>query len=161
MIEFKIGIIAGSVGKKTGDFHTILNDIQIEYDLILGPVSVHEQNGVVDYVADNEEDATLIAKKLLAYFQGPINEFSVKDQEILRNIMPEDRRYTYEIRDIINTVADEDSFLELKKNYGQSIVGVSGSAPNWIKMQLPLVWDVQYLRMIIKIKTNLVLIIYR
>ena len=88
----------------------------------IGPVSVHEQNGVVDYVADNEEDATLIAKKLLAYFQGPINEFSVKDQEILRNIMPEDRRYTYEVRDIINTVADEDSFLELKKNYGQSIV---------------------------------------
>ena len=61
----------------------------------IGPVSVHEQNGVVDYIADNEEEATLIAKKLLSYFQGSVSEFSVCDQEILRNIMPEDRRYTY------------------------------------------------------------------
>ena len=88
----------------------------------IGPVSVHEKNGVVDYVAENEEEATLVAKKLLSYFQGPVSEFSINDQEILRNIMPEDRRYTYEVREIINTVADEDSFLELRKNYGQSIV---------------------------------------
>ena len=74
----------------------------------IGPVSVHEKNGVVDYVAENEEEATLVAKKLLSYFQGPVSEFSINDQEILRNIMPEDRRYTYEVREIINTVADED-----------------------------------------------------
>ena len=61
-------------------------------------------------------------KKLLSYFQGPISEFTVNDQEALRNVMPEDRRYTYEVRDIIQTLADEDSFLELGKNFGQSIV---------------------------------------
>ena len=88
----------------------------------IGPVSVHEKNGVVDYVATNEEEATLIAKKLLSYFQGSIEDFAVGDQEILQNIMPEDRRYTYEIRDIINTVSDQDSFLELRKKYGASIV---------------------------------------
>ena len=88
----------------------------------IGPVSVHEKNGVVDYVAENEEQATLIAKKLLSYFQGPISEFTVNDQEALRNVMPEDRRYTYEVRDIIQTLADDDSFLELRKNFGQSIV---------------------------------------
>ena len=88
----------------------------------IGPMSVHEKNGVVDYVATNEEEATLIAKKLLSYFQGSIEDFAVGDQEILQNIMPEDRRYTYEIRDIINTVSDQDSFLELRKKYGASIV---------------------------------------
>ena len=87
----------------------------------IGPVSVHEKNGVVDYVAENEEEATLIAKKLLSYFQGSIEDFSVCDQEILQSVMPEDRRYTYEVRDIINTVADQDSFLELRKKYGESI----------------------------------------
>ena len=88
----------------------------------IGPVSVHEHNGVVDYVAENEEEATEIAKQILSYFQGPVSKFSINDQEILRNIMPEDRRYTYEVRDIIKTVADIDSFLELKRNFGQSIV---------------------------------------
>ena len=87
----------------------------------IGPVSVHEKNGVVDYVANNEEEATLIAKKLLSYFQGSIEDFSICDQEILQNVMPEDRRYTYEVRDIINTVADQESFLELRKKYGESI----------------------------------------
>ena len=87
----------------------------------IGPVSVHQKNGVVDYVAENEEEATLIAKKLLSYFQGSIEDFSVCDQEILQSVMPEDRRYTYEVRDIINTIADEDSFLELRKKYGESI----------------------------------------
>ena len=50
----------------------------------IGPVSVHEQNGVVDYVADNEEDATLIAKNSLlifkalsANFQSRIKKFFV------------------------------------------------------------------------------------
>ena len=75
-----------------------------------------------DYVAENEEEATEIAKQILSYFQGPVSNFSINDQEILRNIMPEDRRYTYEVRDIIKTVADIDSFLELKRNFGQSIV---------------------------------------
>ena len=87
----------------------------------IGPVSVHQKNGVVDYVAENEEEATLIAKKLLSYFQGSIEDFSVCDQKILQSVMPEDRRYTYEVRDIINTIADEDSFLELRKKYGESI----------------------------------------
>ena len=83
---------------------------------------MHEKNGVVDYVAENEEEATLIAKKLLSYFQGSIEEFSADDQESLQNIMPEDRRYTYEVRDIINVVADLGSFLELRQKYGESIV---------------------------------------
>ena len=43
----------------------------------IGPVSVHEKNGVVDYVANNEEEATLIAKKLLSYFQGSFEDFSI------------------------------------------------------------------------------------
>ena len=88
----------------------------------IGPVSVHEKNGVVDYVADNEEEATEIAKQIFLIFKVLSANSSVNDQEILRNIMPEDRRYTYEVRDIIKTVADIDSFLELKRNFGQSIV---------------------------------------
>ena len=88
----------------------------------IGPIEVQEKNGVVDYVAESEEDATSIAKQLLAYFQGPIEEFTFSDQDQLREMMPEDRRYTYEVRDIIKTLADEDTFLELRREYGKSIV---------------------------------------
>jgi acetyl-CoA carboxylase carboxyltransferase component len=59
---------------------------------------------------------------LLAYFQGPIEEFTFSDQGQLREMMPDDRRYTYEVRDIIDTIADADTFLELRNKYGKSIV---------------------------------------
>jgi acetyl-CoA carboxylase carboxyltransferase component len=37
-------------------------------------------------------------------------------------MMPEDRRYTYDVRDIIKTLADQDTFLELRRKYGESII---------------------------------------
>jgi acetyl-CoA carboxylase carboxyltransferase component len=88
----------------------------------IGPIDVQQKNGVVDYVAENEEEATIIAKQLLSYFQGPIEEFTFSDQGQLREMMPDDRRYTYEVRDIIGTIADADTFLELRNKYGKSIV---------------------------------------
>ena len=88
----------------------------------IGPIEVQQKNGVVDYVAENEEEATIIAKQLLAYFQGPIEEFTFSDQGQLQEMMPDDRRYTYEVRDIIGTIADADTFLELRNQYGKSIV---------------------------------------
>ena len=88
----------------------------------IGPIDVQQNNGVVDYVAENEEEATIIAKQLLSYFQGPIEEFTFSDQDQLREMMPDDRRYTYEVRDIIGTIADADTFLELRNKYGKSIV---------------------------------------
>ena len=88
----------------------------------IGPIEVQEKNGVVDYVAENEEEATNIAKQLLSYFQGSLEEFTVADQEQLREMMPADRRYTYEVRNIISTIADADTFLELRRKYGASIV---------------------------------------
>ena len=39
----------------------------------IGPIEVQEKNGVVDIVAEDEADATRIARQLLSYFQGPVS----------------------------------------------------------------------------------------
>ena len=88
----------------------------------IGPIEIQEKNGVVDYVAENEEEATNIAKQLLSYFQGSIEEYTAVDQEQLREMMPADRRYTYEVRNIIHTISDVGTFLELRRKYGESII---------------------------------------
>jgi acetyl-CoA carboxylase carboxyltransferase component len=36
--------------------------------------------------------------------------------------MPDDRRYTYDIRKLINVLADSQSFLELQPDYGKTII---------------------------------------
>ena len=88
----------------------------------IGPAEEQEKLGVIDYLAEDESDATRFAKKLLSYFQGKIESWDVKDQSILRNITPENRRMAYSVRDVIETIADNDSFLELRKIYGRSVI---------------------------------------
>jgi acetyl-CoA carboxylase carboxyltransferase component len=88
----------------------------------IGPVEVQEKNGVVDIVAEDEAEATLVARQLLSYFQGPVAEWKAGPQETLRDLVPEDRRWGYPVRRVIGTIADEDSFLELRRIYGRAII---------------------------------------
>ncbi len=88
----------------------------------IGPIDVQEKNGVVDIVAEDEADATAIAKKLLGYFQGPVENWSCDDQTKLRDVVPENRRRTYYVHKAIEVIADEDSFIELRSGYGQGII---------------------------------------
>jgi acetyl-CoA carboxylase carboxyltransferase component len=88
----------------------------------IGPIAVQERNGVVDIVAEDEAQATLVASQLLSYFQGPVKDWHCGDQAALRDIVPEDRRWAYPVRKVIETVADDGSFLELRRIYGRSII---------------------------------------
>ena len=88
----------------------------------IGPIEVQEKNGVVDIVAEDEAHATAIARQLLSYLQGPVQEWQAAPQEALRDMVPEDRRWGYPVRRIIETIADVDSFLELRRIYGRSII---------------------------------------
>lgn len=90
----------------------------------IGPIEVQAANGVVDIVAEDEAHATELAKQCLSYFQGPLLTAShpYPDQQALRELLPSDRRYVYDIRAIINTLADEGSFIELKAGFGGAIV---------------------------------------
>ncbi len=88
----------------------------------IGPTEVQDKIGVVDIVAEDEAEATAIAKKLLGYFQGPVENWSCSDQTKLREIVPENRRRTYQIHRAIEVLADEDSFIELRPNYGPGII---------------------------------------
>jgi len=88
----------------------------------IGPVAVQERNGVVDIVAEDEGHATALARQLLSYFQGPVARWSAAPQETLRDVIPLDRRWAYPVRQVIQTIADSASFLELQRVYGRAII---------------------------------------
>jgi acetyl-CoA carboxylase carboxyltransferase component len=88
----------------------------------IGPIEVQEKNGVVDIVADDEAHATALARQLLSYFQGPVSDWECGDQACLRDVIPQDRRWAYPVRKVIETVADKGSFLELQRIFGRSII---------------------------------------
>ncbi len=88
----------------------------------IGPIDVQASNGVVDLVADDEAHATRLAKQALGYFQGAVSDWQIDDQSALRDLVPEDRRWGYNVRHVINIVADRDSFLELGAKHASGMV---------------------------------------
>ena len=88
----------------------------------VGPIDVQGGNGTVDIVVEDENEAAAVAQKLLGYFQGPASEWQAADQDKLQSALPENRRQTYAVREIIETLADQDSFTELRAPYGGAIV---------------------------------------
>ena len=88
----------------------------------VGPVSVQSPNGVIDIVVEDEAEGVAVAKKYLSYFQGPLNEWSCADQRILRRVIPENRLRVYDIRKVIDTLADEGSVLEIRREFGVGMV---------------------------------------
>ncbi|HSB94945.1 MAG TPA: carboxyl transferase domain-containing protein, partial [Spongiibacteraceae bacterium] len=88
----------------------------------VGPVSVQAPNGVIDIVVDDEAEATAIAKKYLSYFQGSITQWQCSDQHLLRQAIPENRVRVYDIRQLIATLADTDSVLELRAQFGIGMI---------------------------------------
>ena len=88
----------------------------------IGPMDVQTKNGVVDIAVADDAEAVAVARKYLSYFQGAISRWEAADQRLLRNIVPEQRRYVYDVRAIIKTIADADSFLELRPKFGPEMV---------------------------------------
>ena len=88
----------------------------------VGPIEVQSANGVVDLVAEDELDAADQARRLLAYFQGATTGWRCADQRKLRQAIPENRLRVYDIRPLIETLADEGSVMELRQAFGRGLI---------------------------------------
>jgi acetyl/propionyl-CoA carboxylase alpha subunit/acetyl-CoA carboxylase carboxyltransferase component len=88
----------------------------------IGPMSVQVPNGVVDLLVADEAEAVKVAKKYLSYFQGSIRTWEEPDQRVMRRIIPENRLRVYDVHRVIETLADVDSVLELRKEFGIGMV---------------------------------------
>jgi acetyl-CoA carboxylase carboxyltransferase component/biotin carboxyl carrier protein len=88
----------------------------------IGPVEVQEPNGVIDILVEDEAAAVATTKQYLSYFQGPVSEWSSADQRRLRQIIPENRLRVYDIRELIDTLADTGSVLEIRPKFGTTMI---------------------------------------
>jgi len=88
----------------------------------VGPMNVQVPNGVVDIPVKDEVEAVQVAKKYLSYFQGKIDKWECDDQRLLRGIIPENRLRVYDVRSVIETMADTGSVLELRRYYGHGMI---------------------------------------
>ncbi len=88
----------------------------------IGPIDVQVANGVVDVAVADEAEAVAVARRYLSYFQGRIAPGTEPDQEALRHVVPEHRKTVYDVRRVIDGLADEATVLELRAGYGTGII---------------------------------------
>ena len=88
----------------------------------VGPMSVQVPSGVVDIAVEDEVEAVEVAKQYLSYFQGRTTEWTAPDQRRLRHIVPENRLRIYDIREVLETLFDVGSVLEIRKGFGDGMV---------------------------------------
>ncbi|MDE0658121.1 MAG: carbamoyl-phosphate synthase large subunit [Gammaproteobacteria bacterium] len=88
----------------------------------LGSMAFQVGNGNVDILVEDDVAAVRAVKQYLSYFQGPVSEWESPDQRRMRHIIPENRVRAYEMRDIIETLADEGSVLEIRKEFGIGVI---------------------------------------
>src|SRR5690606_40268749 len=72
--------------------------------------------------ADDEADATRLAKQAMSYFQGTLADWTCADQRLLRRSIPENRLRVYDVRPIIETLADTGTFLEFRRDFAVGLI---------------------------------------
>lgn len=97
----------------------------------LGGATTHAtKSGVTHFACANELEAISHVKKLLSYVpqnceETPANlpyEMGEESREALNTLLPEISSQPYDIRDVISSLADTDSFFEVHKDYAENIV---------------------------------------
>ena len=98
----------------------------------LGGASTHStKSGVTHFACANEVDCINHIKQLLSYIpqncedEAPVYHYEIKENESrpqLDAIVPDNPNHPYDIREVVEGIVDEDSFMEVHKNYADNIV---------------------------------------
>ncbi len=88
----------------------------------LGPPELHEKAGAVDMVVEDEAEAVAAVRLYLSYFRGREKAGKAPEGLALRDVIPENARRAYDVRKVIDGIADEGSVLELRPRFGRAAV---------------------------------------
>ena len=88
----------------------------------IGPSKIQYENGVIDILVKDEKEAVEKAKQYLSYFQGNKTKWKVGDQNQLNSLIPEDRKYAYDVTKILECIFDENSVLELRGGFAKNMI---------------------------------------
>ncbi|HYT92964.1 MAG TPA: carboxyl transferase domain-containing protein [Gemmataceae bacterium] len=103
---------------------------QISGEALGGPDAHMAHSGVIHFIAENDQDALYLARRLLSFL--PSNnledpprvpfENNVDPNPELTNILPAEPKQGYDVRNVIGGVVDRGDFLEVQAGYAMNIV---------------------------------------
>ncbi len=106
----------------------------------LGGWAIQLGCGAVDEAVDTEEDAFEMARRFLSYLPGSIHDLPprakgwdnpARSDESLISVIPRVKKQAYLMRRIIRSVVDKDSFFEMGRMFGRSIITGFARLDGW------------------------------
>jgi acetyl-CoA carboxylase carboxyltransferase component len=106
----------------------------------LGGADIHARAGAIDDVVDSEQEAFLRTRRFLSYLppsayelppRGPSNDPVDRRDESLIEAVPRDRRKVYDMRKVIRSLVDKESFFEIGRKYGGSTITGLARLDGW------------------------------
>lgn len=101
----------------------------------LGGWEIHYRNGVIDNLAEDEDDAFRQVRRFLSYLPqnawalppraSPTDDPARRDEALL-SVIPRNRRKPFKVRSIIESAMDTGSFFEIGGGWGRSLVAGFG-----------------------------------
>lgn len=88
----------------------------------IGPAPTQARNGVVDLLVEDEAEGAARARELLGLWQGELPAPPEPPQSVLRDLVPVDRRFPFDLRAGITTLADPGSWVELGAEHARGVV---------------------------------------
>jgi len=108
---------------------------QVDFDTLGGAVAHNVRSGVAHFAADDEMAAFRLIKEILSYLPQNNSEDPPRVQpyddpgrrdDVLDHLVPEDSSQPYDMRQVIASVFDRGSFLEVQAHYAKNaLIGLA------------------------------------
>jgi len=106
----------------------------------LGGSDIHSRNGAVDDEVASEQEAFQAARRFLSYLppsvydlppRGPVEDDRDRREDWLIDAVPRDARQVYKMRPIVKALVDQDSFFEIGRKWGRSVITGLARLDGW------------------------------
>ena len=106
----------------------------------LGGSEIHTRNGAIDDEVESEAEAFERTRRFLSYLPSSIHDLPPRveptddpkrREDSLISAVPRDRRKVYKMRKILDAVLDRNSFFEIGKMYGRSVITGLARLDGW------------------------------
>jgi acetyl-CoA carboxylase carboxyltransferase component len=88
----------------------------------IGPVSEQAANGVLDLVVGDEAEAVAAVRRILGFLGDRAGPGTADDQTALRTVLPDNDRQAFDVRPIVETIADQDTVIWLRAAWAPELV---------------------------------------
>lgn len=106
----------------------VIGEIVSSFDL--GSAKTHtEKSGVAHFSYQDDKECLLAVRNLLSYLPAnnkeipEVRKHDVTDEShMLQEIVPDEQRKVYDVKKVIKSIVDTESFLEIQEHYAKNIV---------------------------------------